>query len=89
MTTTLKRPGLASAMAPITLALLLTVGDARADITITFTEDSPNVVETASGAINLTGLRGPYYFAEDGASNPSFRGTDVYITANYLIIYIS
>src|SRR5690242_17480488 len=68
MTTYLKRTGLALAMAPITLALLLTGGDARANITIAFGQVGSNVVETGSGAIDLTGLHGPNFFAQDGAS---------------------
>ena len=47
---------LTRAIASLILAVLVAGGDARADILITFEQVGGNVVETGSGAIDLTGL---------------------------------
>jgi hypothetical protein len=56
MTTALKSPGLALAIAPITFALLLAGGNARADIKISIQQVGADVVASAAGKIDLTGL---------------------------------
>lgn len=66
---------LTCALASLILALLVSAGDARAGTVITFEQVGTNVVETGSGAIDLTGLTFGGTTSGDAGTVPSLATT--------------